>query len=799
MKGMIGRRWMMAMSLGIASAFSSSASAFVISCDFGVCTEGWDGPGRGSVEIDWYLGNPGEPNNGLPLGLTLPEVEAEVRSAMASWSSVADISFTKSGDYRDGLAAYDPDTIYIYWHDGGAGAHTFPFDGAWNPTTMDGSVFAHTWGPPDISGYSGNMHYDSAETWVTTGAAIGATSATIDLQSILLHELGHSLGLSHTDVAGAGAGAPVMQPYYWGELRDLHPDDIDGIQSLYGREGFCWPPHRGVPYDPDPPTIDGVVSEDVGWRGAQRLTYGDGTDPPDVAVQALHHRTEDYFYLSFEVRNEASFDDTDLVVIGFRPNAAVAAPAQDVRLAIFPVCDDDGAAGPGCTLTTPADKTDRAPRVLEVWKNSAAWTQMATLPSNLEVKVRSHPDGTSYAWNLELKIPASVATGGASWVDFSDDFLFYANVIRVSTPGGLANEFRWPRKALMVSGDYATYPFNPAEWGDGTTDSTVSCKGVTLSPSDVGTTNSPTSKIVVNPVPNTFENTFFATVRNDMETGGAPVQANDVRVRFRIANWGLPAPGDWEDIPATNPGCPDAALVSNPTCSQDVPAGAGGVSGSATFNMKWTVADSDVPGYQSHPHQCILVEVDSLADTNIVTKSVYRNMDFGVEASSFSRSARIGSKGYDPPPAGTSDQRFSIYVTKNGWSGHTEKALAATHVAHDEQVSYLKWTAHGFRHTGANVTVLERTYALAEPVGSFGYLVRHVGGGVESWLDDLIGAEKIEQDLYQITMPHEGEASITTQITAEEYGLWNWLVWVLLVLSLLLMVILIRLLGRGRP
>jgi hypothetical protein len=86
------------------------------------------------------------------------------------------------------------------------------FDGAWNPDAGTGNVLAHAFGPPDIS--TGNLHLDNDEMWVTSGAAIGTTSASIDLVSILVHEFGHVLGLGHP---GGNAG-DVMQPLYFGPL-----------------------------------------------------------------------------------------------------------------------------------------------------------------------------------------------------------------------------------------------------------------------------------------------------------------------------------------------------------------------------------------------------------------------------------------------------------------------------------------------------------------------------------------------------------------------------------------------------
>ncbi len=51
----------------------------------------------------------------------------------------------------------------------------------------------------------------------------------IDLVTVAAHEIGHSLGLGHSNVACA-----LMNAFYTGSHRYLAQDDIDGIQSIYG-------------------------------------------------------------------------------------------------------------------------------------------------------------------------------------------------------------------------------------------------------------------------------------------------------------------------------------------------------------------------------------------------------------------------------------------------------------------------------------------------------------------------------------------------------------------------------------
>jgi len=57
-----------------------------------------------------------------------------------------------------------------------------------------------------------------------------ARPGTYDLQSVALHEMGHMLGLGHSNKP-----ASVMYPVYNGQQRTLYADDIEGICFLYRR------------------------------------------------------------------------------------------------------------------------------------------------------------------------------------------------------------------------------------------------------------------------------------------------------------------------------------------------------------------------------------------------------------------------------------------------------------------------------------------------------------------------------------------------------------------------------------
>lgn len=134
-----------------------------------------------------------------------------IRDAMALWAAVSPLTFTEVG------SAASADILFLF----ATGNHGdgYPFDGV-------NAVLAHAFFPPPNGSLAGDAHFDDAETWTDLTRANGAQP--IDLVTVAAHELGHSLGLGHSNVSGA-----LMYAFYGGSHRFLHQDDIDGIQFLY--------------------------------------------------------------------------------------------------------------------------------------------------------------------------------------------------------------------------------------------------------------------------------------------------------------------------------------------------------------------------------------------------------------------------------------------------------------------------------------------------------------------------------------------------------------------------------------
>lgn len=135
-----------------------------------------------------------------------------VRNAFATWTAAVPLTFTEVGRTQG------PD-IAIDWRPANDPDHS-----------MVGGVLAHADFPPACGIITNTLpkpvHFDDSEhQWV-----IGAVASGFDIETVALHEIGHILGLQHSNVAGSVMFATVSSNF---TKRVLTADDLAGIRELY--------------------------------------------------------------------------------------------------------------------------------------------------------------------------------------------------------------------------------------------------------------------------------------------------------------------------------------------------------------------------------------------------------------------------------------------------------------------------------------------------------------------------------------------------------------------------------------
>lgn len=163
-------------------------------------SQGWDGPGLGSASLTYYIGE-------IPSEIDEAQFRSGIEDALNVWASVADVTFEETNSPRR------RDSIDI----------TFgSIDGA-------GGTLAQAYLPDDVTfgRLAGDIEFDSDESWEFGNARRGAAT---DIVLVAIHELGHSLGLEHTDNP-ASIMFPSVSPN--ATFQGLHQSDIDAILSLY--------------------------------------------------------------------------------------------------------------------------------------------------------------------------------------------------------------------------------------------------------------------------------------------------------------------------------------------------------------------------------------------------------------------------------------------------------------------------------------------------------------------------------------------------------------------------------------
>ena len=152
----------------------------------------------------------------------MPELatHAVIRRAFDTWQAASKLTFTLAH------ADQTPD-IKIMWATGDHGDGT-KFDGPLG-------ILAHSDFPAPRGKDPGILHFDDDEAWVDDPHA-SLAKKDIDLLTIAAHEIGHCIGLDHSQDREA-----LMYAVYSAPRRDenkqdlgkLAQDDVDGVSALY--------------------------------------------------------------------------------------------------------------------------------------------------------------------------------------------------------------------------------------------------------------------------------------------------------------------------------------------------------------------------------------------------------------------------------------------------------------------------------------------------------------------------------------------------------------------------------------
>ncbi|XP_034082685.1 collagenase 3-like [Gymnodraco acuticeps] len=241
-------------------------------------------------------------------GMSVSEVDDSIERALQVWAKVTPLRFTRiNSGTADIMISFGRQSHGDY----------YPFDGP-------GGTLAHAFAPSP--GIGGDAHFDEDENFTYR------SNRGYILFMVATHEFGHSLGLSHSDDAGA-----LMYPVYTYRNPDtfiLPRDDVNGIQSLYG-------PNTGKDpsvEEPQPPTtpdacdstmvLDAVTTlrgemfffkDSFFWRiypqsrtPQQSLITNFWPDAPSNIDAAYESRNSDKVYL-FKGRKVWAFRGYDLV------------------------------------------------------------------------------------------------------------------------------------------------------------------------------------------------------------------------------------------------------------------------------------------------------------------------------------------------------------------------------------------------------------------------------------------------------------------------------------------------------
>ena len=169
--------------------------------EYATIGDGWDGPGLGSANLSYFVQTPTR-------DVTPFLTSVEVSRALAEWSRHIAVR------WRPAALSGETRSLTVQWAptDHGDG---YPFA----PEILAHAFYQAPLAPETIAG---DIHFNENFDWGVSDPS------RYDIFTVMLHEAGHSLGLTHSSDPSA-----VMYPMYAGIVSGLAEADIQSARQLY--------------------------------------------------------------------------------------------------------------------------------------------------------------------------------------------------------------------------------------------------------------------------------------------------------------------------------------------------------------------------------------------------------------------------------------------------------------------------------------------------------------------------------------------------------------------------------------
>jgi hypothetical protein len=163
----------------------------------------WD-----QTAITWYL-NPALQGAGT---------SAELTAALTSWNNVTPATYNMTNGGTTGVGFVTDGINAVVWGPGGTGSPVGSSLAITALVLQAGQVLVES-----------DVYFNNDYAWYHDGV-----NETYDVQSTLVHEIGHTLGLHHTEINVEPY--PTMRvPYFGFGRRTLEQDDKDGLNCIFNR------------------------------------------------------------------------------------------------------------------------------------------------------------------------------------------------------------------------------------------------------------------------------------------------------------------------------------------------------------------------------------------------------------------------------------------------------------------------------------------------------------------------------------------------------------------------------------